>query len=251
MTVTYLDRAAWGAGPVTVGRSAPHSQFIGLVAHHTVYVSPDYDHDGAVDGDLDDVKAYMRWLQHARPDLGPDIPYSFVVFHGEHPGDCVVAEGRGIGRTGAHTAGFNSSRYGVALAGNTSTRPVTDGVLAGYRWIGRHLADPAGAEPTIGHRDTKATECPGTSLYARIGEIQPPFTDPSPAPSPIPLLEENEMQLIRKRSNDYTVMLVGGKLLKVTGPDNWAEAEKGGTPRIILDDDEYDRVVEHLGPVLA
>lgn len=178
MTVTYLDRAAWGAGPITVGYSAPHSQFLGIVVHHTVFILSDYDRDGHTHGDLDDIRRYMQVLKTLRPDLGPDVPYSFVVFEGARPDDCVVAEGRGFGRTGAHTSGFNSSRYGVALAGNSSTRPVTEGVLAGYRWVGARLANPVFAQPTIGHRDTRATECPGTSLYAALPQIQPPFADP-------------------------------------------------------------------------
>jgi hypothetical protein len=53
---------------------------------------------------------------------------------------------------------------------------VTPGILDGYRWVGSRLANPKGAKPTIGHRDTKATECPGNSLYASLPKIQPPFT---------------------------------------------------------------------------
>lgn len=175
MTVTYLSREQWGAGPLSVGHSAPHSQFVGLVAHHTVMVQSDtYTVDEAI--------AYMRQLQHARPDLGPDVPYSFVVFEGAAGGDSIVAEGRGFGRTGAHTEGLNSTRYGVAHAGNSSTRPVTDGVLDGYRWVGRQLHNPTGAQATIGHRDTKSTECPGHSLYAALPQIQPPFTDTEEGP---------------------------------------------------------------------
>jgi hypothetical protein len=177
MAVTFLSRAQWGAGGLGSGRRLPHAQFVGLVAHHTASVMPDYDRDGRRYGDLQDIQRYMRWLQHARPDLGNDVPYSFVVFEGARPEDCVVAEGRGFGVSGAHTSGFNSTRYGVSLAGNSSTRPVTEGILSGFRWVGRRLADPAGAEPTIGHRDTKATECPGSSLYAALPQIQPPFEE--------------------------------------------------------------------------
>jgi hypothetical protein len=177
MAVTYLSRAQWGAGSLDAGRRAPHAQFVGLVVHHTVAVMPDWDRDGRRYGDLDDIKRYMRWLKTARPDLGPDVPYSFVVFEAARDSDCVVAEGRGFGVTGAHTSGFNSSRYGVALAGNSSIRPVTEGILSGYRWVGRRLANPAGAKPTIGHRDVKATECPGTSLYAALPQLQPPFEE--------------------------------------------------------------------------
>jgi hypothetical protein len=49
-------------------------------------------------------------------------------------------------------------------------------MLDGYRWVGRHLSNPSDAKPTIGHRDTKSTECPGSSMYAALPKIQPPFT---------------------------------------------------------------------------
>lgn len=175
MSVRYVSRDEWGAGPIGAGHAVPHSQFTGLAVHHTVMVMPDYDRDGFLHGDLDDIKRYMRQLQVSRPDLGIEVPYSQVVFRGARDGDCVVAEGRGFGRTGAHTAGQNSSRYGVAYAGNASTDPATDGVVDGIRWVGSKLANPAGARPTIGHRDVKATECPGNHLYARLDELQPPF----------------------------------------------------------------------------
>lgn len=175
MTIRYIHRTEWGGGPVRSGHLVPHNQFVGLVAHHTVMIMPDYDRDGFLHGDVDDVKRYMRQLQTARPDLGNEVPYSFVVFEGATVDDCIVAVGRGFGVTGAHTSGYNSTRYGVAVAGNTSTRSVTPGMLEGYRWIGRQLTAPASAQPTLGHRDTKSTECPGHSLYARLLQIQPPF----------------------------------------------------------------------------
>lgn len=175
MTITVIGRDDWGGGPLRRGNLVDTARFVGLVVHHTVMVMRDYDGDGFLRGDLDDVKRYMKALQVARPDLGSEIPYSWVVFHGEHDDDVIVAEGRGFGVTGAHTTGYNSTRYGVAYAGNASEEPITDGVLEGYRWVGRHLDAPAGAEPTIGHRDTKSTECPGDNLYAQLGEIQPPF----------------------------------------------------------------------------
>jgi hypothetical protein len=176
MTVRYLDRDEWGGGPVRAGVLLPRDRFVGLVAHHTVMVMRDYDHDSRALGDLDDIKHYMRVLQTSRPDLGPEVPYSFVVFRGAEPHDCVVAEGRGFGVTGAHTTGYNSSRYGVAYAGNTSVDEVTPGVLDGYRWVGARLT-VASPVPTLGHRDTKSTECPGNNLYALLGRIQPPFEE--------------------------------------------------------------------------
>lgn len=167
MTVHILGRSEWGAGKLGSGHLVDHHQFKGLVVHHTVITSPPPTEAG--------VAAYMRSLQKARPDLGPEVPYSFVVFRAARRDDCWVAEGRGFGVTGAHTQGFNSSRYGVAYAGNAEVDEITPGVLAGYRWVGQHLSVPPVA--TIGHRDTKATACPGAHLYALLGQLQPPFEE--------------------------------------------------------------------------
>lgn len=164
MTVRYLPRSEWGAGPVTLGYHAPHAQFVGLVNHHTVI---------AYHGDP---VAYMRTVQHSRPDLGDEVPYSFVIMPGATDGDCVVGEGRGWERTGAHTEGYNSTRYGVAWAGDYTNVEPTAGMLSGFRWLGSQLADPVNAVATLGHRDVKATACPGDCAYPHLPEMQPPFT---------------------------------------------------------------------------
>lgn len=177
--VTYLTRADWGAGPLGSGHVVPHNQFVGLVVHHTVIVLPDYDHDLLVAGDLDDCVEYMRRLQHARPDLGDEVPYSFVGFEGATDGEVIVAEGRGFGVTGAHTIGYNSTRYGYALAGDYTNHAPTSGQWEGARLIGRQLDDPINAQPTLEHRDVYATQCPGASTPAPA-LAQPPFLPPFP-----------------------------------------------------------------------
>ena len=240
MTVIYVDRADWGAGALGSGHIVSHSQFTGLAAHHTVMVMPDYDRDGYLHGDLDDVRRYMRQLQHSRPDLGDEVPYSFVVFEGARPGDCIVAEGRGWGVTGAHTSGQNSSRYGVALAGNSTARRVTDGMVEGYRWVGRQLANPRRARPTIGHRDVKATECPGDSLYARLDEIQPPFTAATTAP-PTPVQEDDDMLLIAAPNRPAT-LLTGKGFAKLKEGATVSALKSAGVKEIKISTVEYDNL---------
>lgn len=175
MTVTELSRAAWGAGPLGSGHVVDPAQFVGLVVHHTVIVMPDYDHDSLVAGDLDDAITYMRQLQHARPDLGDEVPYSFVVFEGTTELDCILAEGRGLGVTGAHTIGYNSTRYGVAFAGDFTDHAPTAGMWEGVKAVGRKLVNPAGAHATLEHRDVYATQCPGNSTPSPA-LAQPPFS---------------------------------------------------------------------------
>lgn len=179
--VTYVSRGAWFAGPRR-RRAALHTGFRGLVVHHTVSLIPDYDQDQDVIGDLHDIGRFMRYLEgEARPDLGEDVPYSFVVPEADDPDEAIVCEGAGFGRVGAHTVdelvsprqNLNFSRYGVALPGNTSDRAPTDGQIAGIQWIGSQLHDLATVVPTTGHRDHKVTHCPGDGLYSRLDEIQP------------------------------------------------------------------------------
>ncbi len=173
----FVTREDWGGGPVRSGYQVDPARFVRLVVHHTVMVLRDYDGDGFRHGDLDDVYQYMRALQTARPDLGPEVPYSFVIFAGSHPLEVFVVEGRGRGRTGAHTAGQNSTAYGVAYAGNTQVETVTPGMEEGVRWVGRtQLVDPANARPTDGHWQSKATACQGRNGKAVQARQQPPFT---------------------------------------------------------------------------
>lgn len=171
------------------GNAAPHSQFLGLVIHHTV-TAYEVGQDPA---------AHMRWLQRVRPDLGSEIPYSFVIFPTADPHGCVVAEGRGFGRTGAHTVNYNSTAYGVAFAGNYENDVPTPGMLEGVRWIGRRLADPINALATIGHRETGfATACPGAHTVPLLGLLQPPYAEPDTELD----IEEDDMQLTDKTKRD-------------------------------------------------
>lgn len=176
--VIYLTRADWGATGPHLGHVIDEARFTKLNIHHTVMVLRDYDGDGYTHGDLDDIKKYMRALKTSRPDLGLDVPYSFVVFRGANPMQVVICEGRGKGHTGAHTRGQNSSSYGVAYAANTMVEEVTWGMEEGVRWTGRTmLVNPAGARATTGHWESKATACQGTNGRAVQGRQQPPFQE--------------------------------------------------------------------------
>ena len=230
--ITYLRRDQWGAYDhlARLGWVVPITQFVGLVVHHTVIVMHDYDADGYHYGDLDDISAYMRYLQGAaRPDLGSDVPYSFVLFEGENDDDVVICEGRGFYRTGAHTIGYNSSRWGCALAGDYTEREPSDGQWAGLNWLGAQLADPVNAQPTLGHRDTVATQCPGNSAYPLLHLAQPPFTVEEPKEHDMPeyvirnAYDTNNSPWIAVYAQGH-VRTIGGDeaaFLLGTDPNNW------------------------------
>lgn len=163
-TLIYLTRADWNADESLprLGRKIAPENFTAIVLHHTVRRAP-------VPATFESVSAEMRALQVVRPDLGLDVPYSFVGFDGW------LCEGRGFGRIGAHTAGLNSSRYGVALAADTRFDPITDNHVAGVRWVGRQLEQFVKAGEATGHGNHAATACPGPGGLAIMPAIQPPY----------------------------------------------------------------------------
>jgi hypothetical protein len=181
---------------VQSGYHVPHEQFIGLVIHHTVV------------GYWGDPIAYMRRLQTSRPDLTLEVPYSFIVMPGATDEDAIIGFGRGWERTGAHTIGYNSTRYGVAFAGDFTEVAPTSGMLAAVREIGSQLADPINAVWTLGHRDTGyATACPGVCTMPHMEELQPPFVVPlvvQSIQSPATPIEE-DMQLSDKTTEGHSV----------------------------------------------
>lgn len=206
-SIIYVSRADWGGGeinhlmpPAPPGRtyyrgysfSIPHTNVYRLVGHHTVVDLQDYDRDKLVYDDIDDVKRHMRILQTIRyePDkpystsnLGPEVPYSFVIIRTSDPNVAWVCEGRGFGQSGAHTAGrdefgnyYNRYAYGVAVEGNTNNYPLTPGMKSGVRWIGSQLSAPVTFK-MLGHQETGAsTSCPGINYLNSIhNELQPPY----------------------------------------------------------------------------
>ena len=235
MTITYLTREEWGADASLPRRGYQingAAKFRRIFNHHTVMVMGDWDGDGIVHGDLDDIKRYMQTLQTIRPDLGLDVPYSFVVFQGIKAEDSVVCEGRGLNRTGAHTAGFNSKSLGVAYAANTELSVVTAGMIAGVRWCGSLLDDQGSMLPALGHGAVKATACPGHHAKQALGRIQPPFAntyeytyDPATAPAN-PQGQDDMITLIDTRDNEGWVC-VGTKARKISDLQSWVEDWKG------------------------
>jgi hypothetical protein len=218
--IVYLPRSFWTDDPPG-GHPLPHNKINQLVAHHTVFILKDYDGDGFLNGDLDDIKSYMLALRDARPDLAfngvNEVPYSFVHFFGAHDDEAFVVEGRGWDRTGAHTLDYNSKVYGCATAGNTDIQPATPGLIASYRLIGSLLPNPMNAGRTMGHRDIGHTACPGQSLYDNMGLLQPPF---------LPIMHEEDDEVVKpefvmRNNGDPRVYLAMNRQFKSRqfGPD--------------------------------
>lgn len=180
-----LSREDWGADPKLPrkGHQIGASKRTEVFIHHTVI--PDNDATRNEWENLDEVRAKMRILQTIRrKDLGTDVPYNFVAFC-MADGELVLGEGRGLSRTGSHTANHNRSAIGIAFQGNFEdyALPVHfDAQLADLgRWLNKlrweegfenlGSSHPKGRD-VWGHRDIKATLCPGEKLYDKLELIR-------------------------------------------------------------------------------
>ena len=181
------DRAAWGARPPKDTPGVASGLKMAFV-HHTA---------GSNSYGPGDVPRILRGDQAYHMDVQgwDDLGYNFVVDRFGR-----VWEGRagGVHRPviGAHTQGFNTASTGVAVIGTFSTTDVpsaaVDGLSQLLGWkLELHGVNPEGSAvmtsagndrypdgtnvrfPAIsGHRDGKATDCPGQRLYDRLPRIR-------------------------------------------------------------------------------
>jgi len=170
------DRGSWGARPPKTNPSvAPKLQM--AFVHHTA---------GSNTYGYYDVPRVLRGDQAYHMDVQGwnDLGYNFVV---DRFGRIWEGRAGGIDRAvvGAHSEGFNTGSTGVAVLGTfTSVDPPPAAVDAVSRLLGWklfiHGVDPGGGNTLngrgfnniSGHRDAKATDCPGARLYGRLPEIR-------------------------------------------------------------------------------
>lgn len=103
--------------------------------------------------------------------------YSYVV----HPHDGEIFEGCGL-RRGAHTAGQNSTSFGICWIGNYDERVPKVQQLDATRWLIHHLTERGHLVPgasVLGHRDVQSTACPGRRLYEMLDVIRHPWEVPT------------------------------------------------------------------------
>jgi hypothetical protein len=180
-----LSRADWGARTdlPRLGTVVDRTRRTHVFIHHTVVVDDDSTPNEWES--VDEVKRRMRQLQTIRrADLGADVPYSMVAFCMSN-GDLMLCEGRGIDRSGAHTAGHNTPALGISFQGdfeNDAPPARLDLHLAAVSsWL-RRLREqegfvnlgtvrPLGRE-VFGHRDVKASDCPGKHIFDRLSLIR-------------------------------------------------------------------------------
>ena len=192
------SRAQWGADESKVDDPPAYNDKVQAVfVHHTVGSN---SYSCAQSASL--VRGIMAY--HIDANGWNDLGYNFLV---DKCGQ--IFEGRAGGVDlpvqGAHTYGFNSYSTGIAVLGDFQgdsakgipagrpTRATLESVARIAAWkLGQYGGNPTGAvtltakgdtgvwkngqQATIkvisGHRDAYATECPGATMYAKLGEIR-------------------------------------------------------------------------------
>lgn len=112
--------------------------------------------------------------------FGSGISYNVVVFPSGR-----AYEGVSMNRRGTHTGGLNSTVRSICFAGNYETNRPTSAQLAKAAAIfqagkGKWWTSTAYVK---GHRDQKATACPGRHVYSQLLVIKGGPTAPTPTPA--------------------------------------------------------------------
>jgi hypothetical protein len=189
------SRRAWGANEHLRHGGPRYTDGIKVAfVHHTA---------GGNRYSRSDVPKIIRGVYafHTRVRGWSDVGYNFLV---DRFGRIWEGRAGGVDRAvlGAHTGGFNSHSFGVAVLGNfvhAKPTPATlDAIERVIAWKFSHYGDSPGLDPDSdttlvsagggtdrwrrgravdfvrisGHRDAGATECPGKQLYAKLDEIR-------------------------------------------------------------------------------
>lgn len=88
-----------------------------------------------------------------------DIAYNFLVAE-----DGRIFEGRGWGWVGAATYNWNSHSHSFCYLG-MGDGPISEEARKSFRWLRAEHARRYGRSYCKGHRDVRATACPGDWLY--------------------------------------------------------------------------------------
>jgi hypothetical protein len=152
----FVRRSTWGAATLRDNHD-PMERVTRITVHHTAEVPGVGERS-----DAELVKGIQRFHQDTRG--WADIGYHWIIGR-----DGRVYEGRALGVQGAHAGGGNNiENLGVSVMGDyTKALPDTK-VLRTLTLFLRTEQRRYGvaSDQVFGHRDFKATECPGSSLYA-------------------------------------------------------------------------------------
>jgi LysM repeat protein len=151
---TIVKRKDWGASP-TKSNVNPMGKVSRITLHHTSEY-PGMDK-------LSDVHVIRKIAHHHRNNLKwADIGYHYLIGR-----DGKIYEGRPSIYQGAHTGGHNKNNLGISMVGNFINVIPSTKQLSALKSLLSYKFNEYNLSPKnlYGHRDFKATECPGEALY--------------------------------------------------------------------------------------
>lgn len=160
-----ISRARWGARHASAYRNYTAPLPAGEAwAHHSVTIAPD------LVAPFDDDYAAIRTLERIGQDrFGWGISYTWLITPAG-----LIFEGHRVDGVGTHTADRNSRSRAICFVGNYEAQQLTEAQVRAAAWLLQH-AHARGwlRTPRLngGHRDVKATACPGRHAYAQLGRI--------------------------------------------------------------------------------
>lgn len=167
-----VDRDQWGAR-YSAGRSKMPAKVREINVHHSVtaLTGGGKAYDNTLDP-TDDPCRDMRTIERVLHERGLAPGYSFCI----HPSGVVLV---GAGNMkGAHTAGRNGVSYGVCFMGDYDRHQPTFAQFVAFGLLINRLRFFGALTPRLddltirGHRDHKATACPGANLYPLIRHVK-------------------------------------------------------------------------------
>lgn len=126
------------------------------------------------------------------------VGYSFLISR-----DGTIFEGRGWGRSGAHTETRNSTALGVCFLGHGDVQPATEAQWSAARWLiaeGIRLGHLTLNPKISGHRNysKKGKTCPGNLIYPHIQTRLAGITGNKPVDPPAPIVPEDWFTMATK-----------------------------------------------------
>ncbi len=189
--VYFMPRTEWGARTdlPRLGVIYPPDEPTEAIGHHTVIIDKDATPNRWES--VSKVIVKMRQLQTIRPDLGNDIPYSYVAFLMQYANSIglILCEGRGPYRRQAATMYHNRTGRTIAIEGNTEIglplNPYLQHLSYAWGWIKDEYGlvnlgtvTPSRGGIVFGHKDFRQeadrrtwTVCPGKGLMKVIDQI--------------------------------------------------------------------------------
>ncbi|MCE7004463.1 N-acetylmuramoyl-L-alanine amidase [Kibdelosporangium philippinense] len=164
-------RGEWGAKHDNGAGSAPVPA-AEVWLHHSVTAAPD------VVPPFDDDYAAVRALEEiGERSFGKGIAYTWLITPAG-----LIFEGHSHDRLGTHTGGRNSKSRAICFVGDYDNQKPTTAQIQAAAWLLQEAKSHGwikNARLDGGHRDVKATTCPGDHAYEAIESINTLAAGPS------------------------------------------------------------------------